>query len=327
MDIAVETDRLFEANEVINYFNLIEEEIERKRKEQAAKEQQELYVKRLEAAYQQVIQIVRRNDLDEEIKRKVVMKFSEDFPKNPYLLEPEIGIFLPHFKTVVSILSSQDNLGIYINGLYTQFRTPALTQVEVGAIVHLEGNIDKGAWVVTGREKYIRFDRKITDAGFNIYVDTGSGFQMIGYAFRENITQQEFGSVIKSSRDLKVISAKDCWRINFIFSLADCYELQALDLTRTHIADIRALAHLKKLRFLSLRETHVSDISPLAQLKELRWLSLWKTRVEDITPLACLEKLEGLNLIGTEVKDLSPLANLKQLKVVYLNEGKTNLTG
>lgn len=308
--------------EVPNYLSILEEEMRKREQEQKQKEmQQKLYQKRLEAAYKQVLQIVTREDVEDDIKTKVVIKFSQDFPKNPYLSEFEIGKYLPTFSISLDISGPEDHLGIYVNGLYTGKKVPSKVELRRGDIVSVD-KVGKGAWVINGNEKYIRFKREPIEEGNSIYADVGEGDKLIGYSFKESTTQEEFDALVSKSSELRVISIRDCKGVKSINSLTKNTGLWALDAARSRFYMDKSFAVFKALRFANFRETNVTDISPLSNLEELRWLSLWGTSVLNLAPLANLRRLTGLNIIGAPVSDISPLLGLKSLKSIYLRDSR-----
>lgn len=107
--------------------------------------------------------------------------------------------------------------------------------------------------------------------------------------------------------------------ISDITSLRLFTELQDVDLSFTHVDDIRPLANASKLVSLSLTKTMVSDIAPLRALRQLRELSLADTKVDDVSALATLLQLESINLRNTTVSDAGPLAELSNLQTLSLN--------
>jgi len=86
--------------------------------------------------------------------------------------------------------------------------------------------------------------------------------------------------------------------------------LEALDLSRAMVSDLRPLSTLTGLRSLNLSESGVFNLSPIADLVNLETLDISFTRVSDISALSRLRKLRELNIINSTVSDLSPLAGL-----------------
>ncbi len=109
--------------------------------------------------------------------------------------------------------------------------------------------------------------------------------------------------------------------------LANCRNLQGLDLDNTQVANIAPLAGLTALHTLYLSGTPVTDITPLAGLTALQTLYLDSTPVTDITPLAGLTALQTLYLDNTQFTDITPLAGLTALQTLYLdNTPVTDIT-
>jgi Leucine-rich repeat (LRR) protein len=59
---------------------------------------------------------------------------------------------------------------------------------------------------------------------------------------------------------------------------------------------------------LDLSGTHLKDLKPLSGLNALKDLNLGRTPVDDLSPLSGLSSLEILHLDGTKVTDLTPLS-------------------
>jgi len=318
------------SKEVPDYLSIVEEKMRQKRREEGDEKEDGACSESLKSAYQQVMQIISRPDVDEDIKREIVVKFSKDFPNNPCFSRPELVKYLSNLTLMLGVSGPDSGLGIYVNGLYSGKRTPASIKVVRGDIIR-PGKIGWGGiWIVRGDEEHIRFRGVAGSEGVRLYVDIvgeqKTVVNMIGYSLKENTTQEEFDRIVTSSGTMRIISLSDCWNIRSIHSLLGQTDLWALDLAKTRITDMGVLAGFKSLRLLNLRGTHISDISPIAELKELRFLSLWETPVSDIAPLVELKELRVVNLISTFVSDISPLLNLKNLKVIYLTGSKFTVT-
>jgi Leucine-rich repeat (LRR) protein len=91
-----------------------------------------------------------------------------------------------------------------------------------------------------------------------------------------------------------------------------------LDLSCTHMRDIRLLGSLKNLEELVLDFTRITNIRPLKELHKLKTLSLSYTKVSDISDLGELRSLTHLNLSKTPVSDIRALSSLKNLRILGL---------
>lgn len=249
---------------------------------------------------------------------------------------------------VIEVSGPESNLDICVNGFSVRKQTPSTMQLRVGDIVFPDG-IWNGAWVVSGREKYIKFKMSKFSHGLRLYADTGDGDVLLGYRVDPSITQHRLNEIVLSTQPMRVLyfvapPKGGLKNITSIATLSGRSDLWAISLFGTLVTDVSALRNLSELRYLNLKWTLVSDISPLANLTELRWLSLWgtradnlkalvglqklgmlnlrKTKVTDLAPIVSLERLIGLNLWGVPITDISPLAKLKNLKWLYLQETK-----
>lgn len=118
---------------------------------------------------------------------------------------------------------------------------------------------------------------------------------------------------------LKVVRTyNDGSTINGLELLADCVNLQMLDLSGIGISELSPLSKLKSLQELNLQDNPISVIYDLSVLTKLRRLNLSKNRIFDIFPLQQLGQLEHLNLAQNKIKDIEPLVNN-----VGLSEGDT----
>lgn len=218
---------------------------------------------------------------------------------------------------ILEVSGPESGLEICVNGFNIRRQTPSEIQVKTGDLVYVDG-LWNGAWLVSGREKFIRFKMSKFLNGMKLFADVGEGDVLLGYRFDPSITQHRFNELVMNTRPLRVIyfiappkgSTKS---INSVSVLLGRSDLWALSLFGTLVSDITPLANLTECRMLNLKWTLVSDIEPLRYLKKLKWLSLWGTKVKDLTPLVGLSELLMLNLRKTLVSDLSPLANMPNL--------------
>lgn len=224
--------------------------------------------------------------------------------------------------TVLEVSGPNEGLNIFINGIFTEHKTPAFIKLSVGDFVSVYSRYTIYTWLVRGHEEYIRFKTETFENGKRLLVNIGNGQELHGLKFERTIKQSEFDELLSSNKRLRVIVASFCKDITSISSLSKHKELWALELEGTQISDLSALANLKELRWLNLRETNISDISPVANLKKLLELNLGGTQILDISPIANLKRLRVLNLGETKIADISPLSNLKNLQELHLAETK-----
>ncbi|HWU44325.1 MAG TPA: hypothetical protein VN132_12830, partial [Bdellovibrio sp.] len=121
-------------------------------------------------------------------------------------------------------------------------------------------------------------------------------------------------SHLKKLRHLKVKSQKR-WDLE---PIAQCPELETLDLSESDLNDIAPLAKLSKLTELNIGKSDIENISALAHCKELKKLNIWKSGVSDLSPLVQCSKLEELLAGNIEARTLPLLKELKQLKRLEL---------
>lgn len=99
-------------------------------------------------------------------------------------------------------------------------------------------------------------------------------------------------------------------------SLADLAHfpaLEAVDVHRTGVSDLRPLAALKGLRTLNVRETAVTDLSPILGLEHLEQVDFSELPLSaplDLTPMVAWKNLTQIQLFGTPV-DAPSLARLR----------------
>lgn len=94
--------------------------------------------------------------------------------------------------------------------------------------------------------------------------------------------------------------------------------LESIDLSRSGITDLSALARFPTLVAVDLKGRPIDDLGPLTALTGLKRLDLEGTKARDLSPLAELP-LTNLDLRGTHVVDLRPLATRTDLDVLDLN--------
>lgn len=98
-----------------------------------------------------------------------------------------------------------------------------------------------------------------------------------------------------------------------ISSLANCKDLEVLDISKTKVKDISVLGTLKKLKWLNLSHTFVSDLSTICQLPKLQELLANGLKGINFDLLANLTHLKVLFLSDTEFSDLGHVKGLKNL--------------
>lgn len=221
---------------------------------------------------------------------------------------------------MLEVSGPSEGLNIFINGIFTENKTPAYIKLSVGDFVSVYSRYTVYAWVVEGYEEYIRFKTETFEDRKRLLVNVGNGQELHGLKFERTIKQSEFDELLSNKKRLRVIVASFCKDLTSMSSLSKQKGLWVLELEGTRISDISFLANLKELRWLNLRETLVSDISPIANLKKLLQLNLGGTKISDVSPIANLKRLRVLNLGETRTADISPLSNLKELQELRLAE-------
>jgi len=108
---------------------------------------------------------------------------------------------------------------------------------------------------------------------------------------------------------LKVSRPPGAPEISGLELLADCVNLQMLDLSGIGISELSLLSKLTSLQELNLQYNPISVIYDLSFLTKLRRLNLSKNRICDISPLQRLGQLEHLNLAQNKITDIEPLVN------------------
>ena len=104
-------------------------------------------------------------------------------------------------------------------------------------------------------------------------------------------------------------------RVTDLRPLAQCRELEELNLVRGPAIDLTPLAKLPLIRLDCDAMTHLADLSPLRGLP-LRFLRVSRTAVTDLSPLAACPTLEELVVPSTPSLDLSPLRALPKLRLL-----------
>ena len=100
--------------------------------------------------------------------------------------------------------------------------------------------------------------------------------------------------------------------------LANCRNLQALDLGHNSIRDLSFLRDMPQLKVLILVDNYFQDITPLASLTNLEYLELFYNDIRDISPLAGLTNLVDLNICFNRIGDLRPLKSLTGLERLWI---------
>lgn len=129
--------------------------------------------------------------------------------------------------------------------------------------------------------------------------------EVLGKSPEAELTKKDLARVthLKVSRPLGTSG------ISGLSRLADCVNLQMLDLSGIGISDLSLLSKLKSLQELYLQNNPISFIYDLGFLPKLRRLNLASNRICDIFPLQQLVQLEYLNLAQNKITDIEPLVN------------------
>jgi hypothetical protein len=107
-------------------------------------------------------------------------------------------------------------------------------------------------------------------------------------------------------------------QVSDVSALATCHNLHKLNLSRTQVSDASPLASCQSLQKLNLSRTHVTDVSALAACESLYMLDLNSTQVSDVSALAACQSLYKLFLMSTPVSDVSALAACQSLHTLNL---------
>ena len=130
--------------------------------------------------------------------------------------------------------------------------------------------------------------------------------EALGKSPEAELTKKDLASVTY----LKVVRTFDDGdTISGLSMLADCVNLQVLDLSRIGISDLSPLRKLKSLQELYLQNNPISAIYSLGVLIKLRKLNLASNIICDIFPLQQCVQLEHLNLAQNKITDIEPLVN------------------
>ncbi len=106
--------------------------------------------------------------------------------------------------------------------------------------------------------------------------------------------------------------------------LAQCRELQHLDLRNCKIGSLEGLEGHTQLRFLAINDSRVIDLEPIRNAHQIRTLFLSGTSVSDLSPLTGKSLLQKLTLAKTATSDLSPIRDSTKLE--YLDASETRIT-
>ena len=209
---------------------------------------------------------------------------------------------------------------IYLNGVYTGKRTPARIEVKPDDFVLVRGkpapdNGVVGAWVINGKEKYLKFSTTEFEKGWNVYADTSYSFVLDGVVFKDFVTQTDFDSFARFGQ-FRFVTAEKCPNILSISALNNRLGLIALSVSGSAVRDFSAIKTLVDLRSLVVSNTSFSEIEFVSKLTNLTELDLGGTSVSSIEPLSKLASLKSLSIYGTAVDDISPILSHKGLKVL-----------
>lgn len=151
---------------------------------------------------------------------------------------------------------------------------------------------------------------------------------------------------LKNLKALYLSDNKTGWPAGTLERISGLNQLQKLQITALHSADLSPLANLPQLieleiagsdeievekiedisvfvrltclKRLELIDHNISDISSLSQLVDLSYLALDDNNITDISVLATLTGLTELSLSNNGLRDISALNSLTQLDDVYL---------
>ena len=109
-------------------------------------------------------------------------------------------------------------------------------------------------------------------------------------------------------------------------SAGDLAALTGLTARLAGIWNLAGLELAENLEEIDLTGNHVADVSPLAGLAQLDTLDLSSNRIGDLSPLADLQSLVALKVMDNPISDLSPLTELPQLVELFLGGGDHGIT-
>lgn len=175
-------------------------------------------------------------------------------------------------------------------------------------------------------ERMIEFDVRSTDqkGGLINYLSKAKEqgfFVSVKLSGVQNQDLEELRPYLDPVKDLDLF---DNYYLNNIEALAGLKNLQTLDLSKTSVSDLNALAHTPMLQTLTLIScVQLRDVSGLAHAPMLQTLTLnFCLQLHDLSPLAHAPMLHTLNLRDNWLlHDLSPLAQapmLQNLDLSYL---------
>ncbi len=98
----------------------------------------------------------------------------------------------------------------------------------------------------------------------------------------------------------------------------DRKKITELDLSGTHVTDLKVLESLTNLQVIYLRDTQVIDITPLQNLTCLTKLYLGGSGISELSLAIGLGNLQVLGLTNTQVSNITPLKGLTNLQRLYL---------
>ncbi|MPN31066.1 hypothetical protein SDC9_178539 [bioreactor metagenome] len=86
-----------------------------------------------------------------------------------------------------------------------------------------------------------------------------------------------------------------------------------------NITDISAVANCTELEYLELFSNRIADVSPLSALTQLKHLNICNNRITDASPLYSLQNLERLWIANNPLSDEQKAALVKQLPNCEVN--------
>lgn len=215
-----------------------------------------------------------------------------------------------------------DGLDIYLNGIPINKRTPAKFEVKPGDFVAVKGKPASergfvGAWVIEGKEDFLKFSMREFDKGWRVYADTGRRLVLDGIIFKDSAKQGDFDA-LASLVNLKFVTANLCSNIISLSALEDKTNILALSLDGSAVRDFSALPTLTSLKALSLANSAFKEVEFLKNLTNLIELDLSGTAIFDVTNLSDLKALKSLSILGTAVEDITPLFSLEGLQMLNI---------
>lgn len=215
-----------------------------------------------------------------------------------------------------------DGLDIYLNGVYTGKRTPDKFEVKPDDFVTVKGKPASprgivGAWVIEGKEDFLKFSSTEFDKGWRVYADTGKKLLLDGIVLKNTASQADFDA-LSSLANLKFITAEQCPNVISVSALKDRANILALSIEGSAVRDFSALPMISNIRALLVANSTFKEVEFLKDLTSLIELDVSGTSVSDVTSLSSLKALRSLSITGTSVEDITPLFSLEGLQTLNI---------